>query len=386
MSRAVRAARILSATVLGLAVALPAAPAAGAPLASPDPGDGPVGGPNMGSARIVAAAGAPALPAGINARSWLVADLDTGDVLASRDPHHKYLPASTLKTLTALTLLPELTNRRQVVKATAEEANIDGTRVGLVPNGRYTVEMLFQCMLMMSGNDCATLLARTAPGGVPATLAKMNAEAQRIGAFDTHAATPSGLDGPRQSSSAYDLALIMRAALEIPDFHKYNTTLRSVVPAQPPKYGAYQFSNDNRLLHNYPGVLAAKNGYTDAARHTFMAAAQRGKRRLVVTLMNGERQPVDMWRQSAALLDWGFALKPDVTPVGELVGPQSDDGPQSSSTARAKPSQSPQGASVAGGDGESGGRWWPPALGAAALFVVAAGTAVTLRRLRPRRL
>ena len=149
----------------------------------------------------------------------MIADLDTGDVLAARNPHGRYPPASTLKWLTALTLLPKLDKRKRVV-CSYPDVDVDGTRVGLVQYGRYSVDLLFQAMLMASGNDAANALARVA-GSVPSTVAAMNATARSIQAYDTHAATPSGLDGPHQLTSAYDLALIGRADLARADFRKY---------------------------------------------------------------------------------------------------------------------------------------------------------------------
>jgi serine-type D-Ala-D-Ala carboxypeptidase (penicillin-binding protein 5/6) len=327
--RHARTARIGLATALLLALAptVPAVPAVPAVAAEP------VGGGQLGSRGIVVPKGAPALPKDITGRAWIVADAQTGDVLGARDPHGKYLPASTLKTLTALTLLPKLTNRRRVIMATPADCNVDGTRVGLVPKGKYPIGMLFQCMLMMSGNDCAGALAE-ANGGIPVTLAQMNAEAARIQALDTHAATPSGLDGPRQSTSAYDLALILRQDLRIPDFRTYNTTRISKVPAQPPKYGTIQFANDNKLLYNVPGVLAAKNGFTDAARHTFVAAVRRGNRTLIVTLLHGEQTPLPIWKQVAALAEWG-AKVPAGLSVGTMAEPVDPDAVRPTATSSA---------------------------------------------------
>ena len=322
--RPARAARIGLAAALLLAVS---------PLAEPAYAGLPVGGDQLGSRGIVVPRGAPALPRDITGRGWLVADATTGEVLGTRDPHGRYLPASTLKTLTALTLLPKLTNRRRIIHATPADSNVDGTRVGLIPNGKYPVGMLFQCMLMMSGNDCAGALAE-ANGGVTITLSQMNAEAARLQALDTHAATPSGLDGPRQSTSAYDLALILRQDLRIADFRTYNTTRTALVPAQPPKYGTIQFANDNKLLYNYLGVLAAKNGFTDAARHTFVAAVRRGNRTLIVTLLHGEQTPQPIWKQVAALADWG-ARVPAGLSVGTLVDPVDPDRARPTATASA---------------------------------------------------
>lgn len=353
-----------------VALAAPAPSATPAPTGGPGgpggPDAGPVGGPRMGSRGTVVPPGAPPLPAGVDAAGWLLADASTGAVLAARNPHGRYLPASTLKTLTALTLLPRLTDRNRTVVATAQDTGIDGTRVGLVTNGKYSVDMLFHCMLMMSGNDCATALAEAA-GGVPHTLELMNAEARRLHAFDTHAATPSGLDGPGQATSAYDLALILRQDLALPDFRRYNTTMQGTVPAQPPKYGSFKFGNDNALLWMYPGTLAAKNGFTDAARHTYVGAARHGNRTLIVTLMHGERHPVDMWQQAAKLLDWGFALPAGTERVGDLVSPGDPNAAHATTVQVTPPATAHSAASTGSGHG-----WRPLAAGAGVVGVLVA--------------
>ena len=83
-----------------------------------------------------------------------------------------------------------------------------------------------------------------------------------------------------------------------------------------PGYGdlpGFQLSNSNKLLQNYPGAVGGKAGFTDAARHTLVGAAERDGRRLVVALMRGEQEPVPMWRQAATLLDWGFAQPAEAT-------------------------------------------------------------------------
>jgi D-alanyl-D-alanine carboxypeptidase (penicillin-binding protein 5/6) len=340
----------------------------------------------MASHATVVAANAPRLPQGIDARGWLVADAGTGEVLAAHDPHGKYLPASTLKTLTALTLLPALPDRRQVVTAVPEETNVDGTRVGLVPHGRYSVELLFECMLMMSGNDCATALAYTAGhGSVRKSLAAMNAKARSMQALDTHAGTPSGLDAPGQASSAYDLAMILRADIKTPDFTRYNSKLTGYVPAQGKKYKRFGFANDDRLrAAHYPGIIAAKNGYTDAARHEFVAAVRHGSRTLIVTLMHAERYPVDTQDQAIRLLDWGFAVDGKIKPVGTLVSapkPRPARRPTPSATAStSKPAADQKAATAAAESGDSGGWHLPVIIGVVVLVLLAAAGGIAYRR------
>jgi serine-type D-Ala-D-Ala carboxypeptidase (penicillin-binding protein 5/6) len=355
--RSVRTAAAVAAVLCCLVAVGATAPAlASAPAATPVPtptpepplpGQGPggqvVGGPRLGTVGFALPAKAKPLPKGISARGWVIADLDTGDLLAARNPHGRYPPASTLKWLTALTLLPKLDKHKRVVCSYAD-VDVDGTRVGLVQNGRYSVDLLFQAMLMASGNDAANTLARVA-GSVPSTVAAMNATARSIQAYDTHAATPSGLDGPHQLTSAYDLALIGRADLARADFRKYTAQKLGTIPAQGTKYHSFQFANDNKLLYNYPGAFGGKNGFTDAAHHSFIGAAKHGDRRLIVTMMYGEHKPDNISAQAGRLLDWGFALPRTAAPVGSLVAAAGTAGTPSAS-APASASGSPAAAAA----------------------------------------
>lgn len=256
-------------------------------------------------------------PPAVSAASYVVADLDTGAVLAAKDPHGRYAPASTLKILTALTLIPRL-SPSQLVTATAADADVDGSKVGVVPGGRYHVDDLFRALMMVSGNDAANVLAEAAGGG-SATIAAMNERARQLGALDTVARTPSGLDVAGQTSSAYDLALIARAGLGLPDFRRYVATRRADFPA--PGGRRFEIYTHNRLLVRYPGALGVKNGFTSTARASFVGAARRGDRTLVVTLLRAQPR---VWDEAARLLDWGFTAGARARPVGTLVEPEPD--------------------------------------------------------------
>ncbi|MDQ1663379.1 MAG: hypothetical protein QOJ68_3359 [Blastococcus sp.] len=297
--------------------ATPSAARPGPPPRGSAPDGSTVGGSRLAARSVLTADGTPPLPPGIGAQGWLVADAGTGEVLAARDPHGRYYPASTLKTLLLLTLEPLLDPHRVVV-GTVEDENIEGSRVGLIRGGRYPVSLLFQALVLQSGNDAANALARTA-GGVPATVAAMNETATAIGAYDTVAGTPSGLDMAGQSSSPYDLALIFRRLLARPDSAAVLRLPAARMPAVPGRSPGFQFQSQNPLLHSYPGDLGGKTGFTDAARHTFVTAAERGGRRIVVTLMDTENRPVHFAVQAARLLDWGFSVPRRTTGIGVLV-------------------------------------------------------------------
>jgi len=291
-------------------------PGQDAPVALPVPAT-PLGGEAMAGCGIITAPDTPPLPGDVSAEAWLIADLDTGDVLAARDPHGRHRPASIIKVLTAIQSLKEL-NLAKAVEGTAEDAAAEGTRVGVDEGGLYTVNDLLHGLLMHSGNDAAHALARQL-GGMDTTLLKLNQLAGKLGGRDTRVATPSGLDGPGMSTSAYDIALFYRYAWRNPTFTDIVATRSYDFPGRdgnPP----YPVENDVKLLYNYPGALGGKTGYTDDAGQTFVGGAQRDGRRLVAVLMRGTRQPIAPWEQAAHLLDYGFGL-PKGTKVGSLIEP-----------------------------------------------------------------
>jgi serine-type D-Ala-D-Ala carboxypeptidase (penicillin-binding protein 5/6) len=288
-----------------------------------DPNAPVMGGQRLATTGLAAPDGVPAPPA-TSAQSWVVADLDSGQVLAACDAHLRRRPASVEKLLLAETALPKL-DPNQVVDATAADLNLpkDSSAVGIVVGGHYPVSTLWYGLLLESGNDAAYALARVAggAGGLPATVAAENVEAHRLGADDTHVVDPSGLDAPDQFTSSYDLALIARADFAMPDFVKYDTALRFDWPAQPPQDPkGFQIQNENKLLTQYTGAMGGKTGFTDQARHTYVGAAQRNGRRLVVTVMGAEIVPARAEKQGESLLDWAFGL-PAAASVGHLVTP-----------------------------------------------------------------
>jgi D-alanyl-D-alanine carboxypeptidase (penicillin-binding protein 5/6) len=353
----------------------PTTPYPGGPPQGHAPDGSTVGGDDLDTRGVVVADDAPALPDGLAAAGWLVADAGTGEVLAARDPHGRYYPASTLKTLTLLTLVPLLDPTRVVV-GTVEDENIEGSRIGLVQGGQYPVSLLFQGLILQSGNDAANALARTA-GGVEVTVAAMNETAEDIGAYDTVAGTPSGLDVAGQSSSPYDLALIFRALVADPTTAAILTTPTALMPEVPGRGPAYQIQNQNPLA-GYQGTLGGKTGFTDAARHTFVTAAERGGRRLVVSVMDTENTPLRAADQAARLLDWGFAVPAGTDGVGTLVAP--GDVTTSSPTAtRPRPTPRPPSSGAAAPPPATEFPVVPVTLGGTAVLIVAA-TLVGRRR------
>jgi D-alanyl-D-alanine carboxypeptidase (penicillin-binding protein 5/6) len=345
-----------------------------------------VGGEQLDTAGLVTAAGT-AQPPAVTAISWVVADLDTGAILGACGPHEYGTPASVQKLLLAATMLPKL-DPKQIATVTHADLDIpqDSSAVGLVEGGHYSVETLWLGLLLQSGNDAAGVLARLGGGaaGQAGGVQAMNEEAARLGAFQTHAVTPSGYDGPGQFTSAYDLALIARACFANETFRRYALTQRAQIPAQPPKHPkGFQIQNENQLIYNYPGALGGKTGFTSLARHTYVGAAERNGRRLVVTLLGAEPKPLRGWQQGAALLDWGFSLPAD-TSVGRLVNP----GEVSASASPVASSPNPPAvaaAAAAAAAADTIGATSPIVIAGVALAGTSAVVAGVLRRRRRRR-
>ncbi|WP_106323606.1 D-alanyl-D-alanine carboxypeptidase family protein [Actinoplanes italicus] len=286
-----------------------------------------VGGQALATHGLVVPPGSPAPPA-LTATTWLVADLDTGEVLGACGPHVHQTPASVQKMLLAATAIDQL-DPAQKMTVTRGDLDIEpgSSAVGIVEGGTYSISTLWLGLMLNSGNDAANALARLAGGGGPdglkKTVAAMNAKAAALGARQTHAVTPSGLDGKGQFTSSYDLALIARVCFANADFRKYVLTRIARMPGQtkPKKVGGFQFQNENKLIYNYPGALGGKTGFTTVARHSYVGAATRNGRTLVATLLGAEARPKRGWEQGAALLDWGFSL-PAGSSVGKLVTPE----------------------------------------------------------------
>ncbi|GFG64181.1 D-alanyl-D-alanine carboxypeptidase [Mycobacterium kubicae] len=250
------------------------------------------------------------------AQTWIVADLDSGQVLAGRDQNVVHPPASTIKVLLALVVLDEL-NLDSTVLADVADTQVECNCVGVKPGRTYTARQLLDGLLLVSGNDAANTLAHML-GGQDVAVAKMNAKAASLGASNTRAATPSGLDGPGGSgaSSAHDLAVIFRAAMANPVFARVTAEPTAMFPGD---NGEQPIVNQDELLQRYPGAIGGKTGFTDAARKTFVGAAARGGRRLVIAMMYGlvHAGGPTYWDQAASLFDWGFALSPQSS-IGSL--------------------------------------------------------------------
>jgi D-alanyl-D-alanine carboxypeptidase (penicillin-binding protein 5/6) len=324
-----------------------------------------VGGARLGQpgTQVNLASGVPVLPKDVSARSWIVADAETGDVLAAHNAHWRLAPASTLKMLFADTLLPKFpaTEKHKVVPSDLAGIGPGSSMVGIKEDETYTVHDLWLGVFLRSGNDAVHVLSAMNKG-VENTVREMNEHAEELQALDTHVVSPDGYDAEGQVSSAYDLTLIARSGMQKKDFREYASTVTAKFPGETKKdkkgkkvRKPFEIQNTNRLLSGdsdvpvYQGIAGVKNGNTTNAGATFTGVAERGGKVLLVTVMNPEKdEHNEVYKETARLFDWGFKAAGKVQPVGELVPPRS------AAQAGAQPDANPSGEAGGSGDGTKG--------------------------------
>jgi D-alanyl-D-alanine carboxypeptidase len=239
-------------------------------------------------------------PPHVTAPHVAVLDETSGALLYSRDPFAREAPASITKIVTTIVALerqPDISKSYTTTVSSSAMAACDGSSVmGLEADDTVSLETLLYGMMLPSGNDAAEQVAYSLAGSRETYVAWMNQEVQSLGLRDTHFVTPSGMDADEHYSSAYDMALLARYAMQNPEFRKLVST-RSRVEDE------YSMHNLNPLLYSYDGADGVKIGCTDIAGRTIVASATRGGHRVYVSLMGTQSFAGDC----TALFDWVWA-------------------------------------------------------------------------------
>ena len=232
----------------------------------------------------------------VSAQSAVLMEAESGRVLYAKDADTPRLIASTTKLMTALVALESGHSLEEDVTIPAEAAGVEGSSLYLKAGETVKLKTLLYGMLLHSGNDAATAVALTCAGSLEAFAQKMNEKAQQLGMTNSHFTNPTGLDGEEHYSSAYDMALLARACLAVPELKEITATHSTTMEGR-------SFVNHNKLLWRYEGCVGMKTGYTQAAGRTLVSAAERDGMTLIAVTLNA---PSD-WADHAAMLDYGFA-------------------------------------------------------------------------------
>lgn len=254
----------------------------------------------------------PPAAAGVDvvARTWVLMDADTGEMLTGNAPRDRAAMASLTKLLTALVAAERADLALQVTIVRSDL--IRGSSAGLRVGERLSLRTLLYGLLLPSGNDAALAIAR-AVGGSPTVddpaarerfVGWMNERAASLGLTDTQVANPHGLDARDHASSAHDLAVVTRAVLASP-------IVAPIFSARDYSAEGHHYESINELPRRYPGIIGGKTGWTRAAGHCLVEVAERDGRRLIAVLLGSTAQ---RWYDDAiALLDYGATFPSQAT-------------------------------------------------------------------------
>mgnify|MGYP006066267981 FL=1 len=250
-------------------------------------------------------------PPELYAESAILVDADTGQILLEKNMNKKMYPASITKIMTCL-LAMERAKPGDVVTVTDEvvaEVPRDTTHIALTGGEQLTVEQLEYAMMVESANDAASVLAAHISGSTQAFAMLMNDRAKELGAKDTHFTNANGLPDPSHYTSAYDMALITRAAMQYPEFRSLAGTTSYEIPPTNKQSETRRLNNRNYMFtlnDTYPGAFAGKTGWTEEAGHTLVTIAERDGVTLICIVMHSDGVVDAQYIDSTAILDYGF--------------------------------------------------------------------------------
>ncbi len=240
----------------------------------------------------------------ISARAAIVIDSASEKILYAKNPNLKHPPASTTKLITAMVVLDRL-NPDSIVTISENAANTPSVSPHLRAGEKFSVKDLLYIALMRSVNSAAVALAEAVAGSEDAFVSMMNDKVSRLGAENTRFMNASGLPGPDQYITAFDLAIIMKKSLGYPLIREViNTRAKEIFSESGRKIFV---KNTNQLLWTDDDNLGGKTGYTRAARHCFVCAAKKGQNTLIAAVL-GESARDNLWDDSTVLLAKGYEV------------------------------------------------------------------------------
>ncbi|KQQ88631.1 D-alanyl-D-alanine carboxypeptidase family protein [Massilia sp. Leaf139] len=260
---------------------------------------------------LMMSAGAQTVPApSIAAKSWLLLDATSGQVIAAQDPNARIEPASLTKVMTAYVVFGAIRDKKLAlntmvnVSTRAWKVDSSSSKMFIDPATPVSVDDLLHGLMVQSGNDAAVALAEAVAGDEGTFVVLMNREAQRMGLKNTKFANPHGLPSPDNYSTAQDLAqLATNVIRDFPEFYKIDSVKQFT-------YNKITQQNRNRLLWLDPTVDGMKTGHTESSGYSMIASARRpngasGQRRLI-SVVSGASSDAVRTQESQKLLNWGF--------------------------------------------------------------------------------
>ncbi len=241
----------------------------------------------------------------VSAKSFVLMDAKTGQILLSLNPQLFIPPASTMKVMTALSVVEHL-KMDDTVTVSAYAASAPASKIGIKAGETYTVQDLLYALLLSSANDSARALAEKVSGSEEAFAQQLTREVRQWGAYRTTLATANGLPADNQFSTAQDLALMFKKAMENPELAKIMGTKYYTIK------GDKELRNHNRFLFTTPLAVAGKTGYTIASKTTYVGEFQKDDKAVIVAMMGSTKK----WADLRPLVEKGFEL--EGAPIAKL--------------------------------------------------------------------
>lgn len=264
---------------------------------------------------ITVTAWAEASPLNLSAKSAIVIEATTGEILYEKNADERRYPASTTKMMTLITAL-EAGNLNDIVTVSPNSANTEGSSMDLMLMDRLKMHDLLYGVALVSGNDATVAIAEHISGSVSNFAKLMTDKAHGIGALNTQFTNSSGLPDPDHYSTAHDLARIAAFGYKNPKFAEIVGTSQKNISRN--DHQEELFYNQNKLLRMYSGANGVKTGYTNDAGRCFVSAAKRGNIQLITVVLDADT----MWEDSIALLDYGFSQlqETEIVHAGDAAG------------------------------------------------------------------
>ncbi len=237
----------------------------------------------------------------VSAKSAVLLNAENGEVIFAKNADERLPMASTTKIMTAL-LLCEYGNFEKEIVVKPEMIRVEGSSMGLLAGDRVTLHDLLYGLMLASGNDAANVIAFVVGGSVEGFVEMMNRKAKELELTDTHFETPSGLDGEDHYTTAYELALLTRYAMQNEEFCIAVSCEKAVLYYGNPPYKR-SLTNHNKLLKQYDGAMGVKTGFTKKSGRCLVSAAKRDGKFIIAVTLNA---PND-WQDHKVLLDYGFS-------------------------------------------------------------------------------
>lgn len=241
------------------------------------------------------------------ATSAILVDGDNGRVLYEKNGYEERAMASTTKIMTLLVAL-QYGNLEDQVEVSAYAASMPDVQLNIRKGESYYLKDLLYSLMLESHNDTAVAIAEHIGGSVEGFAELMNQMAYDIGAYHTHFVTPNGLDDDNHYSTAYDLALIARQAIEIPAFIEITNT-KSYSFTDVAGNRSFTVNNHNAFLNMYSGAIGVKTGFTGNAGYCFVGAVERDGHKLIAVVLACGWPPhkTYKWKDMKTLFDYGFS-------------------------------------------------------------------------------